>query len=202
MEEGEAVTLLKQGNLKGLDELVQRHQVEAVQAAFLIVGDRGTAEDIVQTAFLKVAIKIHQFKDGRPFRPWFLRIVTNDAIKAAVKAKRLLSLDAIMDLGASPEWLRDPRPGPEDIAGIAEERQRVWEALEELTPRDRAVIVWRYYLDMSGPEISLKLSRSISSVKWSLHVAKERLQSIFSSEEGLGRLADGDSSEPDAGEGQ
>jgi hypothetical protein len=36
MEEGEAVTLPKQGDLTGLDELVQRHQVDAMQAAFLI----------------------------------------------------------------------------------------------------------------------------------------------------------------------
>ena len=202
MEESEAIRFLKGGDLTGLEELVIRHQVEAVQAAFLVVGDRTMAEDITQSAFLKVAIKIHQFKDGRPFRPWFLRIVTNDAIKAAAKAKRHLSLDSTIDSGASPDWLRDPRPGPEDIAGFAEERRQVWKALEKLAPKDRAVIVSRYYLDMSGPEISQKLSRSIGSVKWSLHAATEHLRSIFSSEKASERLADGDSSEPDEGEGR
>jgi len=203
MEESDAVTLLKQGDLTGLEELVQRHQVEAMQAAFLIVGDQALAEDITHAGFLKVAIKIHQFKDGRPFRPWFLRIVTNDAIKAAVKAKRHLSLDSTIDSGASPDWLRDSRPGPEDLASIAEERRRVWNALEELTPKDRAVIVRRYYLNMSSLEISEKLSRSIGSVKWSLHTARERLRSIFSFEEASDDLSSGkDSSEPGAGEGR
>jgi len=200
MEESDAITLLKGGDLTALEEFVKWHQVEAVQAAFLVVGDRAMAEDIAQAAFLKVVIKIHQFKDGRPFRPWFLRIVTNDAIKAAAKAKKFLSLDAMTDSSDSTEWLRDPRPGPEDIAGNAEERRQVWKALEELAPKDRAVIVRRYYLDMSGPEISQKLSRSIGSVKWSLYVAKEHLRSIFGSEEAPGRLSSGeDSSEPDAG---
>ena len=203
MEENDAVTLLKQGDLSGMEELVHRHQVEAVQAVFLVVGDQALAEDITHAAFLKVAIKIHQFQDGRPFRPWFLRIVTNDAIKAAAKAKRHLSLDATLDSGASPEWLQDPRPGPEDLASLAEERRRVWNALEELTPKDRAVIVRRYYLNMSSPEISQKLSRSIGSVKWSLHVAREHLRSIFSSEEASGDLISRkNSSEPDAGEGR
>lgn len=202
MEESEAIRLLKGGDLTGLEELVKWHQVEAVQAAFLVVRDRAMAEDIAQSAFLKVAIRIHQFKGGRPFRPWFLRIVTNDAIKAAAKAKRYLSLDATIDSGVSPEWLWDPRPGPEDIAGFAEERRQVWKALEKLTPKDRAVIVRRYYLDMSGPEISQKLNRSIGSVKWSLHAAKEHLRSIFSSEKASGRLADGVSSDPDEGEGR
>jgi RNA polymerase sigma-70 factor (ECF subfamily) len=52
MEESDAIKLLKDGNLAGLAELVKQHQVEAVQAAFLIVGDRALAEDIAQDAFL------------------------------------------------------------------------------------------------------------------------------------------------------
>lgn len=182
MEESDAIRLLKDGDLTGLAELVNQHQVEAVQAAFLIVGDRALAEDITQDAFLKVARRIHQFKDGRPFRPWFMRIVTNDAIKAAVKASKSFSLEAMMDSNESPKWLRDPGPGPEEIINRAEERRRVWNALRELTPKERAVIVRRYYLEMKGPEISLRLERSINSVKWSLHAAKERLRSILVSE--------------------
>jgi RNA polymerase sigma-70 factor (ECF subfamily) len=202
MEEREAITLLKQGDLTGMEVLVLRHQVEAVQTAYLIVGDQSMAEDIAQAAFIKVAERIHQFKDGRPFRPWFLRIVTNDAIKAAAKAKRYLSLDSTMDSDASLAWLWDPHPGPEDIAGIAEERRRVWKALEKLTPKDRAVIIRRYYLDMSGLEISQELRRSISSVKWSLHSARQHLRSIFSSEKNSSPLANGDSSESEEGEGR
>ncbi len=183
MEDSDAIRLLKDGDLMGLEELVKRHQVEAVQAAFLIVGDRDLAEDVAQDAFLKVAGKIHQFKDGRPFRPWFMRIVTNDSIKAAVKAAKSLSLEAMMESNDSSAWLRDPGPSPEDLVDRAEERRRVWRALCELTPKERAVVVRRYYLEMRGPEISQTLERSISSVKWSLHAAKERLRSIFISEQ-------------------
>src|SRR3990172_11092099 len=112
MEEDQAIALLKQGNPQGLEGLVQRYQVLAVQAASLIVGDRSQAEDIAQSAFLKAATKIHQFQDGRPFRPWFLRIVTNDAIKASTRAKRHRSMDVALEMDAQPEWLLDPGPGP------------------------------------------------------------------------------------------
>ena len=179
MEEGQAITLLKQGDLTGLEELVQRYQIVAVQAAYLIVGDRHLAEDIAQTSFLKAAERIHQFKDGRPFRPWFLRIVTNDAIKTSSRAKRHLSLDAPQELGALPTWLRDSSPGPEELADTAENRRMVWEALQQLTPKQRAVVVMRYFLDMKDREISRELNRPLSSVKWSIHAAKERLRSIL-----------------------
>jgi RNA polymerase sigma-70 factor (ECF subfamily) len=183
MEEGQAITLLKRGDLAGLEELVLRYQVVAVQTAYLIMGDRSMAEDIAQAAFLKAAERIHQFKDGRPFRPWILRIVTNDAIKASSRSKRHLSLDAPQELGRLSAWLRDTDPGPEELADTAENKRMVWEALQQLTSKQRAVVIMRYFLDMKDREISRELNRPLSSVKWSIHAAKERLRSILGFED-------------------
>ncbi len=183
MEEGQVITLLKEGDLAGLEELVRRHQVDVVHTAYLIVGDRSMAEDIAQASFLKGAERIHQFKDGRPFRPWILRIVTNDAIKVSMRARKHLSLDAAQELDESLVWLRDTNPGPEELADTAENRRMVWDALQQLTPKQRAVAVMRYFLDMKNREISEELDRPLSSVKWSIHAAKERLRSILGSQD-------------------
>ncbi|GAG31011.1 unnamed protein product [marine sediment metagenome] len=200
MEEGQAITLLKEGDLAGLEELVQRHQVEAVQTAYLIVGDRYLAEDIAQASFLKAAERIHQFKDGRPFRPWILRIVTNDAIKASLRARKHLSLDAAQELKESLAWLRDANPGPEELVDTAENRRMVWEALQQLTAKQRAVVVMRYFLGMKAREISKELDRPLSSVKWSLHTAKEHLRSILGLEDVSGsKSLSKDSPKRDAG---
>lgn len=200
MEEGQAITLLKQGDLAGLEELVHRHQVEAVQTAYLIVGDRYLAEDIAQASFLKAAERIHQFKDGRPFRPWILRIVTNDAIKASLRARKYLSLDAAQELKESFAWLRDANPGPEELVDTAENRRMVWEALQQLTAKQRAVVVMRYFLGMKAREISKELDRPLSSVKWSLHAAKEHLRSILGFEDVSGSMSlSKDSPKRDAG---
>jgi len=179
MEEGQAITLLKEGDLAGLEELVRRHQVDVVHTAYLIVGDRSMAEDIAQASFLKGAERIHQFKDGRPFRPWILRIVTNDAIKVSLRARKHLSLDAAQELDESLVWLRDTTPGPEELAATAENRQMIWEALQQLTPKQRAAIVMRYFLEMRDREIAQELDRPLSSIKWSIHAAKERLRSLL-----------------------
>ncbi len=202
MDEREAITLLKQGDLAGLEVLVLSHQVEAVQTAYLIVGDPAMAEDIAQAGFLKAAERIHQFKDGLPFRPWFLRVVTNDAIKACSKAKRHLSLDENLEIGELSAWLRDSSPGPEELADTAENRQMVWEALQKLTPKQRAVAVMRYYLDMKDREISIELDRPLSSIKWSIHAAKLRLRSILGSEDVYGRRSSSESSSKGAAGGK
>ena len=57
----------------------------AIRAAYLIVRDRALAEDLVQTAFLRAYDRIGQFDPSRPFAPWFLRSVVNDAVKAAMR---------------------------------------------------------------------------------------------------------------------
>ena len=101
-----AIACLKQGNIAGLDVLVQKHQVEAVHAALLIVRDRVLAEDIVQNAFLQAYRKIDQFDAHRPFGPWFLRIVINAAIQEARRQKRVVSLedDELEESGIVMAW--------------------------------------------------------------------------------------------------
>jgi DNA-directed RNA polymerase specialized sigma24 family protein len=58
MKELQAIARLKQGDLSGLEALVNQYQALAVHTAYLIVADRSLAEDIVQSAFLKAAKKL------------------------------------------------------------------------------------------------------------------------------------------------
>ena len=55
MDDRIAISRLKQGDLTGLESLVNRYQVQAVHAAYLIVYDRPLAEDVVYAAFVRVA---------------------------------------------------------------------------------------------------------------------------------------------------
>jgi RNA polymerase sigma-70 factor (ECF subfamily) len=179
-----AITCLKQGDLTGLATLVQYYQVEAVHAALLIVWDRGTAEEIVQEAFLQAYRKIGQFDDHRPFGPWFLRIVINAALKAADRQKRSVPIDEAEDgrRGTDSrvaEWLIDPCPGPEELAETDEMRETVWQALEQLTPDQRAAVVLRYFLDQDEREMIQALDRPLTTVKWWLHAARKRLRKLL-----------------------
>ena len=85
MDETQAITQLKKRNINGLETLVRLHYVHAVRTAYLITRERPLAEDVVQTAFIRSYERIDQFDLTRPFINWFLRIVVNDAIKAATR---------------------------------------------------------------------------------------------------------------------
>ncbi|MBN2547581.1 MAG: hypothetical protein JXB15_00365 [Anaerolineales bacterium] len=67
-----AIARLKSGDPGGLETLVHRYQLRAIRTACLIVGKLALAEDIVQSAFLRAADRIHQFDDSRAFEPWLL----------------------------------------------------------------------------------------------------------------------------------
>jgi len=61
MDEFEAITQLKRGDVRGLEILVRKYQLEAVRIAFPITNDLGLAEEVVQEAFLRVYQRIHQY---------------------------------------------------------------------------------------------------------------------------------------------
>ena len=180
MEEAEAIARLKKGDIGGLEVLVHRYQVRAVRAAYLVVRDRALAEDIVQAAFVRAYERIDQFDAKRPFGPWFLRIVVNDAVKIARRRQRWVSLEAsdrpetvLADL------LADSNPGPADQAEAGDLRQTVWAALGRLPPAQRAAVVLRYYLGLSEAEMADELACPPGTVKWRLHAARNRLRALL-----------------------
>ncbi len=122
MEEKDAILLIKQGDLNGLEELVNRYQVKAVYTAYLILQDRSLAEEVVQNAFLKFVEKIDYFDESRTFSPWFLRIVVNDSIQLIRERRRLepISEENDEDSQRVARWLIDSQPLPEDAIEVKE----------------------------------------------------------------------------------
>lgn len=181
MEDQTAISLVKQGNLKGLEELVMRYQRQAVHSAYLILQDRNLAEEVAQNAFLKVYEKIHQFSDGKPFQPWLMKIIIHDAIKVAHAQKRWVSLDAADDpeSAALAFKLIDPHPLPEQQLEIKQDRESIRNALNLLTPEQRASVMMRYYLELSESQIARELNRPISTIKWLLRAARRRISLIL-----------------------
>lgn len=177
MDERRAIERLKKGDVDGLEALVRSHQTRAVRAAYLIVRDRALAEDVVQGAFVRAYEKIARFDPERPFGPWFMKVVVNDAIKAASRRERTIRFEE----GEEDPITRlvDPETGPQEFAEDAEERRRVWAALEKLPPAQRAAVVQRYYLGMSEAEMSEGGGSPPGTIKWRLHAARKRLSKFL-----------------------
>ncbi len=186
MDEKQAVVRLKQGDIGGLETLVGLFYVRAVRAAYLVTRDRPLAEDVAQAAFVKAYERIAQFDPSRPFAPWFLRIVVNDAAKSAARRERDLSLNYVPqgDVGSLSDLLPDPGAGPEELAEQSEVRQAVWDAMGRLSPTQREVVVLRYYLDMKEATVADRIGSPLGTVKRRLHHARLRLRALLGNKPG------------------
>ncbi len=175
LDDSEAIARLKRGDIGGLEWLVRQYQAPALRAAYLIGRDRATAEDVVQAAFLRVYRAIGGFDAARPFGPWFLRSVVNDALKAAARAERQVPLDG-------PDVL-PPLPAPDaplDARLLAAETEAaIWAALGELSAEQRTAVVLRYYLDLSESEMAARLACPPGTVKSRLYHARRRLRELL-----------------------
>lgn len=183
MDETKAIAQLKSGDIVGLRTLVEMYQVEAVQAACLITGDLATAEDIVQSAFLRAFEKINGFDSARPFRPWFLRMVINDSIKAASQQRRQVPLEdnETADHQTVLQMLETATREPEETIERKELVEAVQQALDRLSPARKAAVVMHYFLDLSTAEIADRLNCTPGTLRWHLSVARERLRTLLAS---------------------
>lgn len=178
MDERRAIERLKGGDIGGLETLAGLHYTRATRVAYLIVRDRDLAEDVTQGALIRAYESIGSFDAGRPFGPWFMKIVVNDAIKMASRRERAVSFYA-GDKETLLDRLVDPGTSPQESAEKAETSRRVWLALEQLPPAQRAVVVQRYYLGMSEAEMVGPSASSLGTIKSRLNRARKRLSQLL-----------------------
>ena len=178
MDEQRAIQRLKNKDITGLDFLVHRYQIKAVRTAYLITRDVGLAEDVVQNCFIQVYRFIHGYDEARPFEPWFMRSVVNAAVKLMQKSTRQVGAERDGDESLFGEFISRVGSVEEQIESI-EIQDQIWEAMQRLSPRQRAVIVQRYFLDMSEKEMALESNVARGTIKWLLNAARERLRLLL-----------------------
>jgi len=131
------------------------------------------AEEAAQDAFVKAWRALPRFDRTRPFRPWLLAIVANEARnrRRAGGRRELLAVRAGAAAGT---------PGaaatPESRLLVAERDATLAAALERLDERDRQVIACRYLLDLSEAETAAALGCRTGTVKSRLSRALARLR--------------------------
>ncbi len=132
------------------------------------------AEEALQEGCIKAFRALDRFRPGSPWRPWFIRIVANEAKNAArAGARRLALAHRAWDPGLSA-----PVPSPEDDAVAAAERQAVMSAFAELDDTHRAVIVCRIFLELSVAETAAALDVPEGTVKSRLARALDKLEDL------------------------
>ncbi len=177
MSEAEAIRRLKSGDIGGLELLVARYQAKALRVAFLVLQDEQLAEDVVQDTFVRLFQHSRTYDDARPFEPYLMRSILNAALNAAQPSSiQAAGDDANLE---RLEHLLDQTSSLEEESERRSLRVEISKALQKLPPRQRAVIVQRYYLEMSEQEMAYELKTPPGTIKWLLHQARARLRQML-----------------------
>ena len=155
-----------------ITELYAAHRLSLVRLAVLLVDDFASAEDVVQDAFAALARRPHAVRDPSKALAYLRTSVVNTA-RSALRRRRTARAYTPPDDVAP--------PGPEDAAVLAEEHREVIVALQKLAPRQREVLVLRYWSNLSEAEIARTLDISQGTVKSTASRALVALQKVMAS---------------------
>src|SRR5258707_14443868 len=144
-------------------ELYQAHALGLIRLAYLMLGERQAAEDVVQEAFAGLYRRWDKLSDPAKALPYVRSSVLNGC------------RSQLRRHGRAPAGLADaaalPVVSAESAVLSAEQRRLVLRALRELPPRQREVLVLRFYLDLSEPEIAAAMGIGPSTVRSTAHRA-------------------------------
>jgi len=124
------------------------------RTAYLLVGDWGLAEDLVQTALIKTYLAWRSREGVAAIEPYARTVLVHTASRWWRRRWRGERPAAVLPDRAVPD-------GTDDSA----ERDRVWRAILALPARQRAVLVLRYYEDLTEAQTARMLGVSIGTVK-------------------------------------
>ena len=134
-----------------------------MRTAFLLTGDWQRAEDLLQDALTKVALRWSRLVDGQP-EAYARTILVRDNVSWWRRRGREIVVEA------------PPEPPASHDTVASERRMLVTEALNHLTAKQRAILVLRFYEDLSVPQTAHTLGISEGTVKSQTYAALARLR--------------------------
>jgi RNA polymerase sigma-70 factor (sigma-E family) len=143
---------------------VEARQHRLLRSAYLVCGDHHLAEDLLQNALVKLALRWRQVRDGDP-EAFVRTVLYRDAVSWWRRIRRERLGSAI------------PEPPPEHDHDVPT-RLLFERALRRLAPRQRAVLVLRYFDDLSEARTAEILGVSVGTVKSQASVALRRLREV------------------------
>jgi len=149
--------------------LFHKHKNLVYKTAYLMLGNANEAEDALQEVFVKVYRSLATFQPSKAtFTTWLHRITVNYCLNR--KRKRRLSVLSLDEI--PPASLRDHSPSADERLG---EEEAVQQVLSRLSDKQRAVVILRYYWNLSYAEIAQTLGVPLGTVRSRLNLALKTL---------------------------
>lgn len=174
MDEDKIVQRARRGDAAAFEQLVTAYRDRVYRLALRLCGNGADADEAAQEAFLAAWRGLPNFRGESRFSTWLYQLATHAAIDLLRREKRHAAGD--IDEVDTP----DSAPSPQQQAERNEQRQAVRDAVLQLPPEQRQVVVLRFMEELSYEEIGAALHLPVGTVKSRLNRAKAALREILS----------------------
>lgn len=160
---------VKKKNEKSFKQLYDMYADYALRTAYAMAKNKADASDIVQETFIRVYRSIHTFDHKKSFKPWFYRILINEANRLLKKRSTESS-----------------RVASEEVTGMIEDRileypprGKILDALDALSEEDRNMMILKYVDRFTEKELAEMLDVNVNTLKSRLLRARRRLKKSY-----------------------
>jgi RNA polymerase sigma-70 factor (ECF subfamily) len=163
-------------------ELYRSHLRDVYSYAYYRVGNHHDAEDLTEQTFLQAYRHFERAlreSNGRPLRPWLIRIAHNLAANLYRDRSRRPASSIDDTTAELASWHTT-----EQLVEGREQLSRVLDGVEQLSEDRRAAVIMRFALGMDNREIARAMGRTDGATKVLIHRAVKQLEQIVAGEEG------------------
>lgn len=169
-----------EGDHGAIEELVRLYYGPILQYLYRFVGDMSDAEDLAQEVFLRMARNLRGFDGRSRFSTWLFQIAKNAGIDFLRRRETERQHRETGD--------RRVLPDSRDAIGQVEEAQVLWQSIGSLNDDLRSALLLRDLMGFRYQEIADILGCTLSTVKWRIYEARERVQRRFRELGGAGAV--------------
>jgi RNA polymerase sigma-70 factor (ECF subfamily) len=162
----------KAGSPEAFEQLVTSHEVAVLRLAQRILLNREAAHDAAQEVFVRLYRNIGSIRPDGDLAAWLYRITLNICFDLLRKGKREMPLDVIAEPAAGAQ-------DPEQSAAALQRKRLVVEALGELSPRERQVIVLRELEGHSTADVARLLKSTEGTVRSQISTARLKMRAFL-----------------------
>ena len=179
VDEARLIQEIRAGDSVGFEYFVRQYQRRITRVAYRLLHDTGEADCAAQESFLRAWQNLNEFREGSTFETWLTRICINWC-KDRLKRRRLVlyfhqAAEDSEERG-SRETAPHSEPSPERRAHSREIRERLRQAIETLSPRQKTVFVLKHFEELSIPEIAELTGLDTGTVKSHLFRAAHKIR--------------------------
>jgi RNA polymerase sigma-70 factor (ECF subfamily) len=179
-DEAQMIASILAGDTEQYHELIRPYERGVYKMALSFMKNEADAEDVAQESFLKAFRRLADFRGQAKFSTWLISITLNEA-RGRLRRQGVVRIESLDEMPEesrhiSPALLRDWREVPSEALERKEIREILEEAIANLSPLYREVLLLRDVEEFSTEETAVALTITTGTVKVRLHRARMMMQ--------------------------